>query len=370
MYNQTFTMTRHMPLEEKRKILEIPEEIDALCRSQVSSFKGYSAYDIEENYKFGTNDILVRFQQGKMANLKNFDSFESSKLVNVRCKAIASMMDTLHKRFPEIMEDLDLIIPFSFSDMSTAPRQRIPSLTFSKEQSSNNILVPSVNNLVGYAEMEHVAMYDTPLLHKKDEACFVGSLTNIHWNGKGMASNQRLQLAAYSKGPECPFFARIIPPKDFNEERFNEIYKEVCEHFPSLADGNEVYFQDKRIELREQLQYKFQLCVDGHVCAWARLPWQLGSNSVPIKIRNPDFKFMEWYYPLLDFGKDCVEINMDQLPEVLEWLKDDPEEQLAISERGKSFIDKYINGELGQRILLWTILLLSDKQQLYLQELE
>lgn len=361
-----------MPLEEKKKRLGIPDDVDRLCRRQVESFRGYSAYHLEENFDFGPNDVLVRFQKGKMANLKNTQSFDTSQLVNVRTKAIAALMDRLYGEagFADVMDDLDLIIPFSFSDMSTAPRQQIPTLTFSKEQNSNNIVIPSINNLVGYAEIEHVSMYDYPLLDKNDEACFVGSLTNIYWNGKGIAANQRLQLANYAKGEECPFFARVLPPKTYDEEEFAKVYAEVTEVFPNLASGEEFSQQKERVEIRKQLDYKYQLCVDGHVCAWARLPWQLYANCVPIKIRNPDFKFMEWYYPLLDFSKDCLEINMDQLPEVIEWLKNDPEEQMAISQRGKSFVQQYINPDLGQRILLWTILLLSEKQQLFLPELQ
>jgi len=367
MKNETFKIFDRIPLEKKREILEIPPMVDQLVRREVESFHGLSPYYIQDNFKSGPSEIICRFQGNKMANLTNLEGFQKSKLINVRCTAIAHFMAELYNKYSAIMEDMDVIVPFSFSDMSTAPRQRIPSLTFCKSPNSNNILIPSVNNLVGYAELEHVAMYDYPLLEKRDEMCFVGSFTNVEWNGKGMEHNQRLQIAALAA--EHPqLYSKLIAPKDFGES-FKEVHAKAIELFPALADPEIFTTQYDNVEIKDQLHRKYQICVDGHVCAWARLPWQLGSNSVPIKIRNPDFAFKEWYYPLLDFNKHCLEINLEDLDEVFEYLVHSPDEQLAIAGRGKTFVEEYITPDLGQRILLWTILLLSEQQQLFLPEL-
>jgi len=305
-----------------------------------------------------------------MANLKNQEAFDRSFLVRTRCQAIALVLNKMYPEYEEIMSDLDLIIPFSFSDQATSPRQSIPSLTFCKEPGSNNILIPSINNLVGFAEFEHVGMYDVPLLHKSDKMCFAGSLTNIHWNGKGIKHNQRLQIADMASTREN-LFARIVPPKEYDDDDFKKVYDEVTTVFPSLADSDSFREKPERVSMEDQLKnYRFHLCIDGHVCAWARLPWHLLANVVPIKIRNPDFDFMEWYYPLLNKSRHFLEVDMDQIDEVYEWLKNDVEAQLDISRAGREFVETYISTDLGQRIFLWTLLLMSEKQQLFLKELE
>jgi len=359
----------HMPLSQKIKRLDLPSEIMTLVEQEVSTFHSFTPFYMKEKYIHGQSEMMIRFQGNKVGITDQGEKMGESELISARCQALASVIGALWKRgFHDIMQDLDIIVPVSFSDTVSSPRQEIPSLTFCKEVGSNNILIPSVNNLLGYAEMEHISMVDRPLLSKEDKMCFVGSLTNIHWNDMGMQYNQRLQLAnMVGKSPNL--VCKLNKPKNYDNKKFREVEQEVFSHFPDIRATNSLITSDDKVDLETQLKYKFQICIDGHVSAWARLPWQLISHSVPIKVRNPDFNFMEWYYPLLNMSRHCIETSMDRLEETFEYLVQYPEVQQEIDQAGRDFVTKYINTDLAQRIFLYTLLLISEHQPVYMDVL-
>ena len=57
-----------------------------------------------------------------------------------------------------------------------------------------------------------------------------------------------------------------------------------------------------------QLEYKYQLSVDGDTCAWVRFPWQMLSGSVPLKVDSPK---IEYFYPSIEPWVHYVPIKSD-----------------------------------------------------------
>lgn len=342
----------------KRKIKQIIED-------QTANFHQFSPLYIINHYKCGPSDLILRFYKGTVGIIKGEDLFENKEIVNVRCSAISVIMQKALQKNPELVNQIDVVVPFCFSDHSDSQFQHIPALTFCKERSSNNILIPSYMNLIGYPELETVRNVDRPLFHKQDKMCFAGSLTNVYWNGKGIEHNDRLKLAAIAQNnPDKMVCGLIIPPRHDLDEwgKIRSMTKDLFN--VDIEDRNE------KMSIDEQLKYKFQLCADGHVSAWSRLPWQMASNSVVIKIRNRYWDFVEWFYYLMVPGKHLVEVDIDDLMDFYDFIVREPYYQQALCDNATDFFNTYINVELAQDILVETLVELTKKQGSCLGEIE
>jgi hypothetical protein len=86
------------------------------------------------------------------------------------------------------------------------------------------------------------------------------------------------------------------------------------------------------------------------------------SNSLPIKVRNRKTSWREWFYPLLDFSKHCIEADIDDLEEVYESLENNKQLQEDIIYTGKQFVQKYWNKNLAIDVLVQTLYLLNKIQ--------
>jgi hypothetical protein len=339
---------------------DLDYDIVKLVAREVTPFKGFTCNHIIQNYQCGVSDMVLRFRRGEIAILSNGELMDNKQIVSVRCRLLANVLAELYQTYQEEMDQLDLVIPVCLSDTNETHLQDIPCLVFSKTSFSNNIVIPSVNNLAGQWELDHVHAWDKPLYMKSDTLCFVGSLTGRQDSPESLKGNSRLQIAA--KASANPYyFCKIMRPPQVTEEDFAGLINRCREVYPDLQD-NIFMNQEDKIHLNQQLDFKYQICVDGHTCAWARLPWQMGANCVPIKIRNRRHAWREWYYPLLDSSKHFLEVDVDELDDAYMFLINNPQIQDDINEEGKSFVKTYIDRELAMRVFLQTLLLLNETQ--------
>ena len=116
------------------------------------------------------------------------------------------------------------------------------------------------------------------------------------------------------------------------------------------------------MSIEDQIAHRYQLCVDGHTCAWARLPWQMQSNCVPIKIRNRRHDWKEWFYYLLNPCKHFLEVDIEDLSIAYEYLKNNPQAENDIVQAGKDFVSKYYSENFAKEVLMETLILLNKKQ--------
>jgi hypothetical protein len=138
----------------------VPDEVYDLCKREVSSFKDFTSGYIMEQYPLGVSDVVMRFRGPQTQIIKNMELFESKLIVGHRCKLLAGLLEDAYKLYPELMEDLDVVLPVCLSDTSDNPLQEMPCLVFSKTEFSNNILIPSVNNFLGHWEVEYRLLDD------------------------------------------------------------------------------------------------------------------------------------------------------------------------------------------------------------------
>lgn len=338
----------------------VSDEIYGLIENQIAPFRSYmSAEYLLDKYNYGVSDVMIHFNQGAMDIVGNQDLFHSKNIVNVRAKMFGQLMQYAMQKYPSIMSSLNLTIPFCFSDTSDLPLQAIPCLVFSKAAYSTNILIPSLDNIFQSNHLQQVDLYDTPLSQKENRMCFFGSFTgNVVDKIK---DNTRLQIAAKAANSDS-IVCRISRPPMFPEDSFQEAINRANDIHPEL--NNEIILNDERgIGIPDQLRYKYQLCVDGHVSAWSRLPWQMYSNCIPLKIRNSKKSWIEWFYPLMDFSKHCIEIDIDDIEDVYREIESNKQMQEDISQSGKEFIKKYWDQNLAIDVFIQTLKLLNEIQK-------
>ena len=335
----------------------VSDEIYRLIEDETASFKNFSTDYIVNNYKLGVSDLIVRFKSGDLQIIKNRELIDSKKIVNIRSRLLAAYVDDARKKYPEIVNNWDFTIPVCFSDTSDDPLQEIPCLVFSKTAFPTNILMPSPNNLIGHWEVDRVRAFDGPLHTKTNKMCFIGSLTG---NTELMDINMRARVA--SELAECDdAWCRLLRPPQSDDDYWDNILKSLKTTYPNIPDDF-IINQHQKIEIEEQIKHKYQICVDGHSCAWARLPWQMSANCVPLKIRNPRHNWKEWFYPLLNPNKHFLEVDIQELLQAYNYLETNPQAQLDIAEAGKSFVQDYCSSELALDVLVQTLDLLNTKQ--------
>jgi len=341
----------------------VPDEIYKLIELEVSSFKRESVTSLLKEYRYGVSDMLVYFDGStNLRILENRHLYDEKKIVNSRSQLLVSMLNMAMNKFADEVQGLELsvVMPTCFSDTSDDPIQKIPCLVFSKTAYSNNILIPSVNNLAFTQEIELTNYLDRPLHYKENKACFAGSLTGntedkIH-------ENPRLVFA--SRYADNPLFSiTLLRPPTVTEEDFADTMDRVYKAFPNLEGTDIIRNSEDKVSLEEQLKYKFQICIDGHTCAWARLPWQMNANCVPIKLRDPNNQWREWFYPLLDPSKHFLEVGLEEVGDTIQALIFNENLQRSINENGQEFISKYYSKDMALRVLLQTFILLNDKQE-------
>lgn len=344
--------------------MNLPAEVRGIIESETSTFKNYTTQYILNNYELGPSDMILRFVGGEIQVLKKTDS--DRKLLEVRSQLLALMMKDYDNTHPGKLKDLDVVVPVCLSDTSDNPLQEIPCLVFSKTSFSNNILMPSVNNLAYDMELQTINGLDTPTHKKSKSLCFVGSLTGN--TTTDIDNNVRIQLLEkLIEWPDSDRFMKLLrPPKMENgEERFEQIILEIARRLPNQGIDNikkYVLNSEERVSIEDQIAHRYQLCVDGHTCAWARLPWQMQSNCVPIKIRNRRHDWKEWFYYLLNPCKHFLEVDIEDLSIAYEYLKNNPQAENDIVQAGKDFVSKYYSLDFAQEVLIETLILLNKKQ--------
>lgn len=98
------------------------------------------------------------------------------------------------------------------------------------------------------------------------------------------------------------------------------------------------------LSIYDQLQYKFQISLDGITCTNPGFAWRLLSNCTVLKVNSPNY---QWFYSLLKPWYHYVPIqeNLEDLIEVLQFLKNHDDLAKKIAQNGTDFAKKYLRKE-------------------------
>ncbi|MDN3504647.1 MAG: glycosyl transferase family 90 [Rhabdochlamydiaceae bacterium] len=173
------------------------------------------------------------------------------------------------------------------------------------------------------------------------------------WRGANTGTNEiytknnwhtltRGRLVALSE--DIPFlidakFSHILPWKTNN-------MKELSSVLPMA---------DERMDLEKQIQYKYQIAIDGDTCSYPGIKWRLLSNSL---LFLPESELITWFMPALKPYVHYVPIKKDysDIIHILDWAEDNDEKCHQIADQG-SYFAKTMLGQKQIAIYCYKILL-------------
>lgn len=202
-------------------------------------------------------------------------------------------------------------------------------LVFSKHKNAHaQILLPDMYAMENYGGK--LGIPDAVPHHSKTPgAFFIGCTTG----DTDPAKNRRLQLcdwACRQGGDQVKAYISFVVQMN---------HTDVFRTYPN-ADS---FVKNYIIEIPHQLQYKYNINMDGNTCAWDRLAWILASNSVCLKERTDN---VNWYYPLLQDGVHYIGFDhFDELPGIMSSSDHNDDDIQRIVKNANEFAKTYLTHE-------------------------
>lgn len=116
--------------------------------------------------------------------------------------------------------------------------------------------------------------------------------------------------------------------------------------YPDLIDARFVTDQNQEkafVSLKDHLQYKYQISIDGQRATWERLVWQLYSNSLVLKHESHQ---VQWFYKGIKPFQHYLPIKDEHsLIELREWAEANPKEVQDIIANANQFANNNLSLE-------------------------
>lgn len=164
---------------------------------------------------------------------------------------------------------------------------------FARPRNSPHICIPDSHLGRTASICNSLESIDKPFEEKLDKISFFGSDTGRKYKD---GSVQRVNLCNRYKNSN-KIIAKIT---NFVEQPFDvSIYHEP-------------------VSIKDQLNYKYILNVNGNTTSWERLIWAMHSNSFCIFIKPPDHQDeISWYYHIFDLSQYFLTLDEDSLENFL-----------------------------------------------------
>jgi len=229
--------------------------------------------------------------------------------------------------FTRVLEacDLEGLKPVEFllhtSDTSVDCHSCESMLTFAycKGVDQKAITVPNPHITMGWVDrhIRTVLGNDRDYKDKLDKSVFAGALTG--------------------SGTRAEYCESVLGSRLHDAHITGSLQDFDLDSFPHLRE----YYLDRKLRIRDQLRYKFNVTIDGNALCYCRLYWQMASNSVPVYINRMKDQIQLHDY-LLQPDVHYVETTIEEWPEVFNFLLTTTEGQEKceyIRHKGTEFVN-------------------------------
>lgn len=309
-------------------------------QSDISRAKkaGYS-FDINFDLQkwFNNEELAVRYKvkDGKLEICKSSAQLDEVAQVD-RLMRMNNIFITLSKLVK--LPDFDIIV--SLEDCINGDGSDIPGVILAaaknKNLDKNVLLMPDFQILDVYPnliEQVQAGNLEYAWENKKDQAFWIGATTGGFYN---KANKKTHEGFLYTK-ENYKKFARIkIVDLSF---KFPELLYARLNYLVQMKDDLKPILQDyvaNHISIKDHMQYKYQVALDGNGVSSSRLYWQLFSNSVLLK---QDTNSIRWYHNALVKYKHYIPVKNDlsNLIDQINWAKAHDKEVQQISINANDF---------------------------------
>ncbi len=175
---------------------------------------------------------------------------------------------------------------------------------------------------------------------KSSKIVFAGTTTG----SRDPKTNERINICLWGRDkPECDFYitniAQIEPKRIFQEvPDFKYIYR------PPM-------------NFLEQMQYRYQLVIDGNTCRWN--PDVYFTNTLAFHYPSRD---MLWYYPLLREGQEFVSVSKDNMLSKFRYYENNPRETQFIIDNAKYVANKLFSKDVCAEYMIKLFECIADNR--------
>ncbi len=177
------------------------------------------------------------------------------------------------------------------------------------------------------------------------------------WRGSTTDRVYPITVDTFSQLARSQAIIQSLLYPDLIDARFTQLVQ--CSHHELVRQRYPYYF-GSNLSIPEQLQYKYQLLIDGNSCSYSRAYWQLFSNSVILKQQSPH---IQWYYDALQPYVHYIPLqeDMGDLFEQIMWATQHDEEVRQIMCNAQQFANNNLKQE---HIYLYLYHLLKEYSKL------
>jgi hypothetical protein len=309
-------------------------------------FKEFRKFDDNLIEDLGDEEVFLKHQSNGIVDIIRKDSMNQGNIFRLNL-ILPYVMKSIIKYVPVgsgVILCLGDILKKSYN-------KRCPTLCFSKYKNINAFLIPNIDFFTRtvFSDLQATAN-DLPFQNKQNKSVFIGASTGSFEN------NIRVKYGILcSTHPDHKGYISNLCQN--TESAWTEKYPEVKSivHSP--------------ISVKEQLQNKIVINIDGNTICWSRLYWQMNSNSIPVYI-NP-YENQIQFFDYIDKTNCYIKSSLDDCFSVYESILDNNnlDKMLNIISNGKKYckdlFDDYVNNpnEFLQEIIDKILqLFYTDKQ--------
>ena len=337
---------KEMSVEYNKKIEELKNQYNI------------ESYDIRYDAEFNENeieDILKKLVKENVSHVKKWDSnFDVNKLpdysalievnnnnVNIiKCNNINDCCDVYDIRFIPFINylkkmdlsniNLKFIVlycdNFDIANIKNIVQFDIPILCSSLcnrdiKIYNNSILIPNFyyyNNMIPINEMK---MNDLEYNNKQNSMIFAGLSTN----------KKRLEFSVWS-----------------STKNRKTVISNLTPLFGIKDKGYEKNYNETQLNIKEQLQSKFLVSIDGSSTAWNGLIWKMYSNSLVLKLNQT---YYEYWYSLLNNSNTFLCNTFDEMYAIMKTIDENSNQVKEMHSNKKKLAKLIMDDDFNKKYL-------------------
>ncbi|MDX1924057.1 MAG: glycosyl transferase family 90 [Rickettsiaceae bacterium] len=170
--------------------------------------------------------------------------------------------------------------------------------------------------------------------NKIEKLIWRGSTTGWIWDKNTRSFTSEVTKENYQ------FFPRFILV-DLGQKMPNIIDASFIQ-FVQMQDNVKAFLSSKYkiapfMNLKEQLNYKMQIIVDGNSATYPGFLWRLSSNAVSLKQESPE---VQWFYRIVKPMEHFIPVKYDlsDLVEKIEWVKNNDNKAREIAQNANLLV--------------------------------
>lgn len=323
----TINSNRHYNQNTKNvAIKQITDEYNNKMQELKNQYK-INSYDLRYDAEFNETEIeyiLKKLVKENISHVKKYNTFHSENIRSIQIPENSILIEITNNNI-EIIKVNNRDIPEKdtiLGEPSTYESSCVPFLNFLKTIDISGISfqflfyydVVEISNLDNYKDI-----IDIPILCSYTNDDFKKKYNNIIlipniYNYKYKIQNNIIEVKLNDLDYKSKQLGMIFAGYETSHVRLSftiwknyktntlsnsnkNIHSFLNPFFNKKIRGYEKYYTEERASIQKQLQYKFQVCIDGFNTQCNGLLWKLYSNSLVFKVIEENY---EYWYPLFN----------------------------------------------------------------------